>query len=449
MFFRTSLVALLILPSIVDADDRVAAAGQFIDRYATYGLSGAFIVVQDEKVLLHTAVGVADRDGNIENGVDTYFDIGSITKTLTGAAILRLEADGKLDTSLTLDTYLGPFPADKASATVHHLATHKAGLVVRGADVTSRSRDRFVANVKRAMRESAPGAEYRYTNAGYSLLAAVIESASGQSYESYVREFLLEPGGADAIRFVSEIDPDTMAIAQGYGGTHGKRTVDPIEPALWGDRGAGSSYGRVMDVYLWVVAIRDWTVLPRELESKLFDATETEAYGWHDQLIGGRRLIHKGGQTRWFASQVLYYPDEDLIIVWALNDNRQRWRTLLNRGLSAIFLGDDIELPVPVEADAEALARITGLYRTSNGESVRFRIASDSHGMYVDGDTVCLPGDVLVFPAGENRFFGFDGRDGAPVMIQTDSEGRAMKSVWRGESLVRCGFSSRQAAQSR
>src|SRR5688572_20472020 len=161
-------------------------------RYEEYGMSGTVLVAKDDRIILHRGYGFADRARGVRNDTGTLFEVGSLNKTFTAAAILQLEEQDRLQTSDPLSRFLGSFPPPKATATIHHLATHTAGLVVEGADVGSgEDREAFVEAMKILPAESVPGERYRYTNAGYSLLAVIIEKVSGTAYDTYVRSSLV------------------------------------------------------------------------------------------------------------------------------------------------------------------------------------------------------------------------------------------------------------------
>jgi CubicO group peptidase (beta-lactamase class C family) len=139
------------------------------------GFAGTVLVASGGEIVLLRGYGLADRERKVANAPDTLFEMNSMTKIFTAAAVLQLERQGKLATTDLLAKHLGPFPAAKSAATIHHLATHTAGLVMDGADLEGESdREVFIRSVKETPIESPPGEKYRYTNAGFSLLAAVV-----------------------------------------------------------------------------------------------------------------------------------------------------------------------------------------------------------------------------------------------------------------------------------
>jgi CubicO group peptidase (beta-lactamase class C family) len=392
-------------------------------RYHEYGLSGTFLVAKDGTVVLHEGFGLADRDRRIPNGLDTVFEIASLTKTFTAAAILRLETAGRLATEDRIEKHLGPFPPAKARATLHHLLTHTAGLVREGTDVDTPDREAFIKTMKEAPPESAPGERYRYTNAGYSLLAAVVERASGDTYESFVRRELFVPAGLASAGFRGERAEDDPLLAWGYLGALGRLERRPRQPLPWGTKGAGGIVMTVGDLYRWLLALRGDRVLSAAAREKAFHAWPTEGYGWHVGQERGRDVIYKGGGMPDFASHVVYYPRESLVVIFATNDLRQRWRQTLLRALPAVAFGEEPPLPPPIaRVGAGALARLAGRYRTASGSLVEVQ-AHDGF-LSLGENTLAVPPSVPFYPQSPTSFTGFDVQKAALVSLRFDTDAR-------------------------
>lgn len=109
----------------------------------------------------------------------------------------------------------------------------------------------------------------------------------------------------------------------------------PPNPYVWGTVGVGGVWCTVGDMYRWVVALRERRMLGEEEWRTLTTPTQPpamEAFGWHVETTpDGRARISKDGGSDDFASQLLYYPRDDVVIVWASNNLRQRWRQTLNQ----------------------------------------------------------------------------------------------------------------------
>ena len=266
------------------ASDRVVGTlGARLDsqltRFAEYGFWGTVLVVRDGHLVLLKAYGLADADRAIPNAAATRFELNSMTKMFTGVAILQLDAAGRLQVGDPVDRALGAFPAGKRGATIEQLASHTAGLIVEGSELAEGSREAFVCDVKRTPRESPPGERYRYTNAGFSLLAAIIEVVSGESYETYLQHHLFGPAGMTSAMFRDQVPTHDPRYAHGYVGTPAGLEHGPPNPYGWGTRGAGGVWATVGDVYRWIVAVEHDNLLPQAQRRMLFSPTPPFARG--------------------------------------------------------------------------------------------------------------------------------------------------------------------------
>jgi CubicO group peptidase (beta-lactamase class C family) len=126
--------------------------------------------------------------------------------------------------------YFTGFPAAKQRATIEQVATHTAGLIVEGTELAGDSRDAFIRDVARTPIESPPGQRYRYTNAGFSLLAALIETVSGEPYEQCLRRHLFTPAGMRTALFRNQVPAGDARVAHGYVGTPAALEPGPPNP---------------------------------------------------------------------------------------------------------------------------------------------------------------------------------------------------------------------------
>jgi CubicO group peptidase (beta-lactamase class C family) len=327
--------------TVVDSLERervAGTAGATLDSallaFEREGFSGTVLVVRRGAIVLLKGYGFADKQRRIRNSPATRFEQNSLTKMFTIAGILQLAAEGKLRLDDRLERFFGPFPPAKRDATVEHLASHTAGLAVRGANLDGTSRRAFIEAIKQTPIESPPGTAYRYTNAGYSLLALLLEAVSGREYEAYVRERVFEPAGMRSAVFRNVVPSDDTLFAKGYGPS----PENTLNPYVWGTIGAGGVWSTVGDIYRWVAAVRRGAVIPAPFQQLLHSPPRPpsgEAFAWHVRPATdtSRARIDKGGGSLVFASQLLYYPDDNVVIVWASNDLARRWRQDLNRVL--------------------------------------------------------------------------------------------------------------------
>src|SRR5574338_724703 len=177
------LAVLLQAPSTARAQTTVAAnptgatLDDYLDRMSRLGWSGSALVARHDTVLLAKGYGLVDRSAGRAVTDSTVFSLGSITKQFTAAAILKLEQEGRLRTADSIGRYLPDVPSDKRGITIHQLLTHTAGLRedYGASDFEPVERAEYIGRVMRTALVTPPGAAYRYSNAGYSLLAAVVE----------------------------------------------------------------------------------------------------------------------------------------------------------------------------------------------------------------------------------------------------------------------------------
>lgn len=323
-----------------------------LTSYEAHGFAGTVLIARRGEVVLLKGYGFADIARRVRNGPETRFEMNSITKMFTGVSILQLASAGEIRLDAPIGEYLGPFPVSKSGATVEQLAMHTAGLAVAGTALDGSSRDTFVAAMKAAPMESPPGERYRYTNAGYSLLAAIIEVASGQTFEDHLRQHIFVPAGMRSAVFRPEVPTADTRFARGYVGSPSGPGPGQPTPYTWGTVGAAGVWTTVGDIYRWIVTVERGDVVPHQYRALLFSPPpppSIEAYGWHvyAPTDTSRARIDKGGGSDDFASQLIHFPRDSVTIVWASNNLTRRWRLTLNRALPELIFTGTTQAPLP------------------------------------------------------------------------------------------------------
>lgn len=280
---------------------------------------GVIAVAYDGEAPVYAGFGEVTATGAPDKR--TQVDLGSIVKTFTGAAAMKLVDAGSLSMADRLVDFFPDAPADKAAITVHQLLTHSAGFAdAVGSDDEYLSKADFL---KRAMNEPLifePGSAYEYSNVGVSLAAAIIEKISGKSYEDFIREDLL--GGLDAgdIGYEAAFDADRSMLSKDG------RTIDQ---ASWGGRAHWALIGNggmVASAAHMIAFLRAYeggaltsraamqlshTPMVREGEG----APTYAGYGLvvddHPQF--GRSYWHNGGSEN-FTANWTHYADHGLIV---------------------------------------------------------------------------------------------------------------------------------------
>jgi CubicO group peptidase (beta-lactamase class C family) len=270
---------------------------QRLSRLAEGDFSGVVLAAQGGIVILGKGYGYADRAAKLPFTTETVFDIGSITKPFTAAAILKLEMTGKLTVTDPIMKYLRDVPEDKQQITLHQLLTHTAGFTDSlGDDYDKVGREDFVKLALASKLRSRPGKSYSYSNVGYSLLGVIIKRVTEQSYEKYLHDNLFKPAGMMKTGYVIP-EWGNARLAHGYQKT--KDWGTPLDHAwnqdgpYWHLRANGGLLSTVDDLYRWSVALRGDGILSKKAKEKHFAPHVSEGflsggthygYGWS---IGG------------------------------------------------------------------------------------------------------------------------------------------------------------------
>ena len=211
-------------PEVADA---ITLLDLWIEEQLAYQqLPGLAIgIVYDQELIWSKGYGFSDLDEQTPVTPTTLFRIGSVTKVFTATAILQLRDAGKLRLDDPITRHLpefaikNPFP-DAPEITIWNLLTHTAGLPREGAfpywtDHDFPTREELVAAAATQTLIYSPGTQYKYSNLGVSLLGAIIEKVSGESYQDYVTKHIFSPLGMSR----SSVDPtleQSASLAKAY-----------------------------------------------------------------------------------------------------------------------------------------------------------------------------------------------------------------------------------------
>jgi CubicO group peptidase (beta-lactamase class C family) len=375
--------------------------GRQIDGYLTrlegYGFSGALIVAREGQIILEKGYGFADRERKLRVTPDTVFDIGSITKQFTATAILKLEAEGSLKVTDPIGKFFPGVPADKRAITLHHLLTHTAGLASDfGGDYDPVPRDEIVRRALTRPLAFPVGEGFHYSNAGYSLLAAIVELVSERSYEEFLRRNLFAPAGMLRTGYV--LPPwKRDDIAQGYvDGEKRPATLDEpwaSDGPWWNLRGNGGIHSTVGDMYRWHLALEGEEILDAEEKEKLLKPYVPEgdgsrvsyAYGWGIATTQRKtRLASHNGGNGIFEADFRRYLDENTVIFIA--SNAEVPGIAVGGRVARLLFGAEVTLPPKVAAlRAKTLEKYAGAYRTPAGRSFEIRRRGDRLELFAVG----------------------------------------------------------------
>jgi CubicO group peptidase (beta-lactamase class C family) len=359
--------AALDLPATLDSLARAHAARDMIP-----GVSVA--VVHRGETLLEAGYGFVDLEWDAPTPADgsASYEIGSITKQFTAAAVMLLVEDGRLDLDADLTEYVD-FDTRGRSVPLRRLLDHTSGIKgytempVFGELMTlDLPRDSLVRLVEAEPFEFAPGTALIYNNSAYFLLGLVIEAISEGSYEDFVAERLFAPAGMTRSYYCSETEMRD-GRAHGYDAAGPDRLIRARYLDHTWPYAAGSLCSTVGDLARWNRALHGGSLLSASsyramtTPAPLEDGTAVRyAMGLLVDAPGGRRTIAHGGGINGFLSDGRYYPDDDLIVVVLQNATGPVGPGALGAALAEAVLGPVPEAGEP--AFAGDLGELTGTY---------------------------------------------------------------------------------------
>jgi len=347
-------LAILVTAPAIGSDVRIGELDALMSTYEEAGtFSGAVLVAEAGEVIYERAIGYANHDWGISNATDTRFRIASLAKIFTKILLLQLAEDGLLSFDGTIADYLPNYAGPGAEAiTVRRLFEHRSGIVgepaVENLDRIERdhyTRSQMLDLIASYDLAATPGERWIYSNFGYYLLGAILESVSGRTYAELLEERICVPAG------MQDTLPDvtTQIIerrASGYSlGSDGHLTLDvPLDMSFV------FAYGHLLsttrDLFLFYNALLDGKLLS--------PADRPIVYDWEAEW----RPIGDGSQTAYayedgpasvngFRAGVYSYPREDRFVVVLMN-TRGPGASLVydvGRNLAAVLYGAPCVLP--------------------------------------------------------------------------------------------------------
>ncbi len=346
----------------------------------------AVAVVKNGDLIYSSALGYADLERKRKATPDTLYGIGSISKSFTCLAIMKLSEEGKLSLDDPISKYI---PLDVNKATISHLMSHSSGIPGLGyAEALIRQQ---VAEAKtwlpvadiddlitfmRGVKEwhlLKPGERWFYLNEGYEILERIVEIAGGKSYKEYMREEIFKPLGIKC-SFLEDFSDEFAAPYYPKDGRV-KRADMPSGPM----NGAGGIACSAIDLarYGYMYVSKDERVVSREsieeMEKPRIKIPYEVPYGDYYYGYGlmimsdffGRTIIGHGGSVLVYTAHMLY-SESDNISVAVLSNSTGYPIKLFALYVFSYFTGIDPEELSFVRED-EVYSKLSGKYRTYSG----------------------------------------------------------------------------------
>jgi CubicO group peptidase (beta-lactamase class C family) len=280
--------------------------------------SGVVLVARNNQVLFQQTYGQADSEYSIGNTITTRFRLASLTKQFTAAAILLLAQEGQLQLSDAVCRYYQPCPPSWQPLTIRQLLNHTAGLPnytdfadFSATEAAVASREDLIARFRDLPLNFVPDTAVSYSNANYVVLSAIIEAVSGQPYERFLTERILQPvqlsntgydneSGRSQQRATGYIAPNLRAPE------HHMSTLD----------GAGALYSTAEDLLRWQTALYHGNLVREPfLREMLTPGLGGFGYGVKVWNMNDRQVIGHPGLVTGFNAFMAYVPNEDVHVI--------------------------------------------------------------------------------------------------------------------------------------
>ncbi len=429
------------------------------ESYEKGGFNGAWLYAEKGEIVSKGALGFRDPEDTLPITEDTIFQLASVTKQFTAAAVMLARREGLLELDDEITKYFPEIPYP--DVTIRHLLTHTSGIPDYFDDADWfikiwKEEKRVPGNdeILRFLCETeakpyfAPGEGLAYSNTGYNLLALLVERLSGVPYEDFLQKNIFEPAGMGSTRCChirrDGIPFENFARATVFEDGKYVADVDSAEDgdvvAFDGLNGDDYVYTNIFDMLRWDRALREAKVLTLEEQKLMYtpaklnngeDAVYHEdeglgyGFGWfvgRDEELG-RIVSHSGGMPG-VATWLERFIDADrMLVILACRDFADARAFLaFERGMRAVARDKEPEPVITIEdiaikdPDKSKWESFCGKYE--HPEDADFIIDEvwmqdgELHAKAIDED-----GDEMTFrlyPIGEDEF----GRKGGMLKLK-------------------------------
>jgi len=336
------------------------------------GLSLA--IVRDGKVELARGYGMADLELSVPARPGTVYEIGSITKQFTAAAVMQLVEEGRIALDGKITKLVPGLPGAWDGVTVRHLLTHTSGIKsttsIPGFQKNLRKdypQEEVIKLVADYPLQFKPGERWEYSNTGYFVLGMLLEKVGGKAYGELLRERIFAPLGMSSTRAndLSAVIPNRAA---GYtlekDGLHNADYLSMTQPFA-----AGVLVSTVEDLARWDAALQGEKVLKAASKQEVFSparlndgSATTYGFGWSFGTISGHRVIGHGGGIPGFSSSLARFVDDGVTIIVLMNTDSASADAVL-RGVASLVIPGVTAIDPPIaDKDAKTSSRLEALF---------------------------------------------------------------------------------------
>jgi len=292
----------------------------------------AFAVIENGRVIREGAYGLANVETGAQVGIDSVFELASVTKPITAISVMMLVEQKKIGLNNPVDKYLAELPAAWRGITVRELMSHTSGLreygLVKcdGSELLDISTKQQFEDLAKGPLVFAPGTGTQYSDSGYFLLGMIIESASGQSYRDFLQQRIFGPLGMQHTSVLDQsaiipnrVSPYTLRKGQL---NNARRAWQHELPSWYG------IWSTVDDMVKFDNALSSAALVKPDILAEMWDPVTLKngdkasidgnlyGLGWFILSNAGHRIV---GHPGWTGTLYLKYPDDHVSIILLTN----------------------------------------------------------------------------------------------------------------------------------
>jgi CubicO group peptidase (beta-lactamase class C family) len=321
----------------------------------------AVALVHEGRVIFSQCYGYADTEKKVPMTEDTYFMVGSLTKSFTALAVLKLIEQGKIDPEVDIKKYIPDFSIRKfydgeAPITVNHLLTHTSGLMIdyyaRFTSEKKYSDTELLSQLKNEYLCFKPGSACKYSNVGYRLLSMIIEQVTDVPFENYLENEVFKPLGMNMSSF-DYTDGMALHMSKGHNGNMEISRVDTE------DKSASGLFSTLKDMTVFLKfltsgaiqsngGINHGQIIDSIIKNAnpsidtFYDSKNIYSSGWYlnfYQFRGIQTVLSNSGGINGFCAAMAYIPEKRLGII-ILTNSSLGWKAnmdIIARGLRGVI----------------------------------------------------------------------------------------------------------------
>lgn len=452
IFIAAALILLSNKAHSINPERLSAKIDSVVSKYVKQGEPGGVIgVVTSKGVLFKKAYGLMNLEYNLQNTDSSRFNLASMSKQFTAFAILQLEKEKKINLDDDVHAYLPDLPAYSSKVTVRHLLHHTSGIastdnlrLFAGLSIESPwNADGEYNMIKRYDRLNfKPNDEHLYSNAGYFLLAKIVEKVSGLGFAEYMKANVFVPMRMNNALIYNLQGKPVANKADGYGKT-GNDFVQKFS-GLTSTYGSTNVYASLNDMLEWSRNFlspkpNDQSIVKRfeYPEDKLNNGdTISYTYGMYTWRYKGLKIVEHSGYTPGYTTQIMIFPENDLaVFVLFNNDAVNRWEIITS--IVDWCLADKLVAEVKkerkeIKLNSEILKKYAGKYQMPDGMQLSFSLEKDTFWLMIPDAP-----KFQLFAESETEMFlkAFD----AQCSFVHDKTGDVNEIVWhQGTDNLKC-----------